>query len=969
MKLSLHKPFFTFISISHKSSSGKSALNCLLKIPVTAIALVVTLLIISGTDRAYSQAGTYYNSINTSASTLVTDLKERIRNPYNRISYDNYDETIIANFEAVNNGNGTKSVFCVYSGFEYIYSGVFAWGTMSREHTWAHSWMPTFPSTNNDQYSDQYLVYPTHQNNANARRSNHPFGKVVNVTYQFLEGKVGTDSSGNIVYEPRDSFKGNLARALLYAVIRYDDISGNSWSFNWLNGTKLPSLSEAPQNLNLLLNWHRQDPPDKREVDRSNYIQSIQLNRNPFIDKPEYAAYVDFNNVIKLSPVYAAEPSNHLSAFGASAGISDIVVNWNDATGPQLPDGYMIVAYNRDDYFIPIDGSVYPNDSLLADGFACVHVPYSAANNYTFSGLQSNTRYYFTAYPYFGSGSQRNYKTGGSVPRANDLVNPNLALEPANHATGFAASRTTSSTIQLIWNDALPGVQAPSGYLISANNTGSFNHPSDGLQYTDDPVLADGFALVNIPYAAANTYTFTGLLAGTTYHFRIYSYNGTDIQINYKTDGTIPQTAAATQTASVATVTVVMDDFERSNSNILGITLLGSEFSWQETETSAPGSISVSSSRMKMAGTVAGRDFAYTNLSPLKGYVSTFSNADTTLVWAFNMRQSRADPSGHDNNNYGLAFVLGKSTTDLATGSGYAVVLGQSGSTDAIRLARFTAGVIGNNKFTNVISGGDYANQFLSIKVTYVPSTGIWSLFADSSSSAFPQTDPRNTITQIGSSADNTFTGISLPFAGAIWNHATSANDSAVYDDIYLTDLSLKAQISVIPEGLLNTQTGTLNMKDTVTAFLRDPVNPYSIIDSAKAVIDSITFTAAYKFSRTISGSYYLAFGHRNSIETWSFIPLSFSHGNPLTFDMTSQQGNAYGTNTVLKGGKYCIYTGDINQDGTVDGYDLSVIDNEAFIFTGGYVVTDLNGDGFTDATDAALADNNAFNYVSKLVP
>jgi len=108
---------------------------------------------------------------------------------------------------------------------------------------------------------------------------------------------------------------------------------------------------------------------------------------------------------------------------------------------------------------------------------------------------------------------------------------------------------------------------------------------------------------------------------------------------------------------------------------------------------------------------------------------------------------------------------------------------------------------------------------------------------------------------------------------------------------------------------------------------------------------------------------------HRNSIETWSKLPVTFSHGLPASYDFTSARSSAYGNNLVLKNGKYCIYTGDVNQDGTVDAFDLSVIDNEAFTFQSGYIQTDLNGDGFADASDASLGDNNAFNFVSRVTP
>ncbi|MCY7361844.1 MAG: hypothetical protein LH629_07235 [Ignavibacteria bacterium] len=106
------------------------------------VILLNILLTLCFINAVFPQVGTYYNSISTSSPTFITDLEGRIRSPYNRITYDNYDETMIANFASVNNGNGTRSVFCVYTGHDYIYTGTFTWGTMSREQNYCHSWMP-----------------------------------------------------------------------------------------------------------------------------------------------------------------------------------------------------------------------------------------------------------------------------------------------------------------------------------------------------------------------------------------------------------------------------------------------------------------------------------------------------------------------------------------------------------------------------------------------------------------------------------------------------------------------------------------------------------------------------------------------------------------------------------------------------------------------------------------------------------
>jgi phosphoribosylformimino-5-aminoimidazole carboxamide ribonucleotide (ProFAR) isomerase len=71
----------------------------------------------------------------------------------------------------------------------------------------------------------------------------------------------------------------------------------------------------------------------------------------------------------------------------------------------------------------------------------------------------------------------------------------------------------------------------------------------------------------------------------------------------------------------------------------------------------------------------------------------------------------------------------------------------------------------------------------------------------------------------------------------------------------------------------------------------------------------------------------------------------------------------------VQVGTKWCIYSGDVNQDGTIDGTDAQLIDNDAGLFVSGYVNTDVNGDGTVDGSDAVIAGNNSDNFISKIVP
>ncbi|MBK9331187.1 MAG: hypothetical protein IPM96_02020 [Ignavibacteria bacterium] len=66
---------------------------------------------------------------------------------------------------------------------------------------------------------------------------------------------------------------------------------------------------------------------------------------------------------------------------------------------------------------------------------------------------------------------------------------------------------------------------------------------------------------------------------------------------------------------------------------------------------------------------------------------------------------------------------------------------------------------------------------------------------------------------------------------------------------------------------------------------------------------------------------------------------------------------------------RFAFYGGDVNQDGTIDLSDGSLIDNDAFNFASGYLPTDVNGDGIVDVADAVFADNNSFNFVGKITP
>lgn len=198
-------------------------------------------------------------------------------------------------------------------------------------------------------------------------------------------------------------------------------------------------------------------------------------------------------------------------------------------------------------------------------------------------------------------------------------------------------------------------------------------------------------------------------------------------------------------------------------------------------------------------------------------------------------------------------------------------------------------------------------------------------------------------------------------------NNVSVSNFSATNLNVQLNSiLPYQLRVTALIEGFYN---GIVMTPDTLTVEIRNSTAPYSLIEQVKVLTDSTGYAAASLTSLIEAANYYLVVKHRNSIETWSSSPQSFINGL-LTYDFTTGRRKAYGNNLVLKGTKWCIYSGDVNQDGLVDSSDVNFISNDAFNFsTGTVLATDLNADSWVDLSDLVIAVNNANNFVAKQTP
>ena len=274
----------------------------------------------------------------------------------------------------------------------------------SREHSFPKSWFnDAAPMT-----TDLFHIIPADQY-VNNKRSNYPYGEVNNPTWTSLNGsKLGPSSTtgySGTVFEPRDEYKGDLARNYFYMAVRYYT-EDSSWPGSpMVDGSQLKGWA-----LTMLMAWNQQDPVSTKEIDRNNAIYAIQNNRNPFIDHPEYVAGIwDPNSGI------SGEPGQYPANFSSHS----IHLQWIDATGTMLPDGYLVRMSSTgfSDITVPVDGVLVPN------GPNDRNVLYGVEDAW-FENLNPNTTYYFKIYSYTFTETGIDYKTDGPVTQTRQTTQP-----------------------------------------------------------------------------------------------------------------------------------------------------------------------------------------------------------------------------------------------------------------------------------------------------------------------------------------------------------------------------------------------------------------------------------------------------------------------------------------------------------------------------------------------------------------
>jgi endonuclease I len=151
----------------------------------------------------------------------------------------------------------------------------------NREHSFPQSWY----GSDAPMSTDLFHLYPADAW-VNQQRGNLAYGTVGNANWTSSNGgKRGPcnwPGCSGTVFEPIDDYKGDFARGFMYMLTRYLPLLSAWDSPMMANGEFLPWAES------MLLSWHTADPVSSKEVERNNVVYSLQGNRNPYIDRPEW---------------------------------------------------------------------------------------------------------------------------------------------------------------------------------------------------------------------------------------------------------------------------------------------------------------------------------------------------------------------------------------------------------------------------------------------------------------------------------------------------------------------------------------------------------------------------------------------------------------------------------------------------------------------------------------------------------
>ena len=238
-----------------------------------------------------TQPNDYYVSLNNKIGTgLEQAIQAIVANP-SVVRAQTYNDVIDILAEADVSPENSNKVWLVYSEISRpildYQTGSTSTGKWNREHTFPRS-LANYGSIEADGIRDGKDVFWATK--ADSLRHGNSDAHALRAADGPQNSSRGAQHYGqyNGPTGTQGSFKGDVARSVLFLQLRYNGLSVE-------NG--FPDVDGQMGDLATLLDWHRNDPPDDFEMNRNNVIYTWQINRNPLIDLPDLVEYIWGNKV------------------------------------------------------------------------------------------------------------------------------------------------------------------------------------------------------------------------------------------------------------------------------------------------------------------------------------------------------------------------------------------------------------------------------------------------------------------------------------------------------------------------------------------------------------------------------------------------------------------------------------------------------------------------------------------------
>ena len=248
----------------------------------------------------------YYDSVDftnpaTVRATVHNIIDGHTKIPYTSSATDTWNVLELADQDP----NDPTHIIDVYRNRTFVKYGA-GNNFYNREHTWPKSYGFPDDGSTNLPYSDCHMLMICDDGYNSSRSNNYydncPAGSASYPTDNY-NGQVGTNFRSTLGWETWTGRRGDVARAQFYADVRYAGDAGAEPDLILTDNAGLILVTGSNSSvaymglLQTLIQWHNEDPVDDRERNRNDIVHSYQGNRNPFIDHPEFVAYI-FQGII-----------------------------------------------------------------------------------------------------------------------------------------------------------------------------------------------------------------------------------------------------------------------------------------------------------------------------------------------------------------------------------------------------------------------------------------------------------------------------------------------------------------------------------------------------------------------------------------------------------------------------------------------------------------------------------------------